>query len=80
MYIGDFNARNSEQWNGDFTNLQGTELAELAAQYNFNQVIDEPTHILPNSASCTDLIFTMETNFVTESGLLPFCFRDVITN
>ena len=36
MYIGDFNARNSEWWNGDSTNLQGTELAELAAQYNLN--------------------------------------------
>ena len=27
MYIGDFNARNSEWWNGDSSNLQGTELA-----------------------------------------------------
>ena len=78
MYIGDFNARNSEWWNGDSTNLQGTELAELAAQYNLNQVIDGPTHILPNSASCIDLIFTTETNFVTEFFLRHF--RDVITN
>ena len=41
MYIGDFNARNSEWWNSDFTNLQqGTKLSELAAQYSLNQVID----------------------------------------
>ena len=38
IYIGDFNARNSEWWNGDSTNLQGTELAELAAQYSLNQL------------------------------------------
>ena len=36
MYIGGINTRNSEWWNGDSTNLQGTELAELAAQYNLN--------------------------------------------
>ena len=74
MYIGDFNARNSEWWNGDSTNLQGTELVELAAQCNLNQVIYGPTHILPNSASCIDLIFTMETNFITDSGVLPSLF------
>ena len=74
MYTGDFNVRNSEWWNGDSTNLQGTELAELVAQYNLDQVIDGPTHILPNSASCIDLIFTMETNFATELRVLPSLF------
>ena len=73
-YIGDFNARNSECRNGDSTNLQGTELAELAAHYSLNQIIDGPTHILPNSAPCIDLIFTAETNFVTASGVLPSLF------
>ena len=68
------NSRNSELWNGGSTNLQGTKLAELAAQYNLKQVIDGPTHILPNPASCIDLIFTMKTNFVTDSGVLPPLF------
>ena len=61
MYIGDFSARIDgmmEWWNGDSTNLQGTDLAQLAAQYSLKQVIDRPTHVLPNSASCIDLIFT----------------------
>ena len=74
IYIRDFNARNSEWCNGDSTNLQGTELTELAAQYNLNQITDGPTHILPNSASCIDLIFTTETNFVTDLGVLPSLF------
>ena len=74
IYIGNFNARNSEWWNGDSTNLQGTELAELAAQYSLNQIIDCPTHILCNSASCIDLIFTTKTNFVADSGVLPSLF------
>ena len=74
IYIGDFNAGNSEWWIGDSTNLQGTELAELTAQYSLNQVINGSTHILLNSASCIDLIFTTETNFVTDSGVLPSLF------
>ena len=72
IYIGDFNARNSEWWNGDSTNLQGSEFAELAAQYSLNQIIDGPTHILPNS--CIDLILTTETNFATDSGVFPSLF------
>ena len=70
IYIGGFNTRNSEWWDGDSTNLQGTELAELATQFSLNQVIHGATHILPNSASCIDLIFTTETN----SGVLPSVF------
>ena len=74
IYIGDFNTRNSERWNGDSTNIQGTELAELAAQYSLNQVNDDLTYILPNSMSCIALIFTTETNFVTDLGVLPSVF------
>ena len=54
--------------------MQGTEHAELAVHYSLNQVINGPTHILPNSASCIDLIFTTETNFVADSGVLPSLF------
>ena len=74
MYNGDFNVRNLEWWNGGSTNLKSTELAELAAQYSLNQIIDGPTHILPNSASCIDLIFTTETSFVNDPGVLPSLF------
>ena len=82
IYIGDFNAENSEWWNGDSTNLQGTDVAELGAQYSLNQIIDGPTNILPNSESCIDLIFTTETNLVTDSGVLsslfPTCHHQLI--
>ena len=74
IYMRNFIARNSEWWNGDSTNRQGTEVAELAAQYSLNQIIDGPTHILPNSASCIDLIFTTKTNFVPDSRVLPSLF------
>ena len=74
MYIIDFNARNTVWWNGDFTNLQGTELAELAAHYSLNQIIDGYIHILSNSASCNDSIFTMEANFNIDLGVLSSLF------
>ena len=35
------------------------------------QVINEPTHILSNSASCIDLIFADKPNLIMESGVLP---------
>ena len=34
-------------------------------------IISDPTHILPNSSSCIDLIFTNQPNLVTESGVYP---------
>ena len=75
MYFGDFNARNSEWWNGSGVEWwQGIVLAELAAQYNLNQVIYGSIHILLNSASYIDLIFTTEANYVTNSGVLPLVF------
>ena len=80
IYIVVFNARNSEWWNGDSTNLQCTELSELAAKYNLNQIIDSPTRILPNSASCIELIFTIDTNLLPSRKFFPRFFRDVFPN
>ena len=35
------------------------------------QVITEPTHILENSSSCIDLIFSYQPNIITYSGVHP---------
>ena len=75
MYIGDFNAKNLEWWNGDSTNLQVTKLAELVAQYNLSLVIDGPTHIFPNSASCVDLIFGNK--FCYQVGSFSFAISEI---
>ena len=79
MYFGNFNPRNSEWWNGSGVEWwQGTELGELAVQFDLNQVIYWPTDILLSSASCIDLIFTMKSNYVTNSCscscVLPLVF------
>ena len=46
------------------------------------QLISEPTHILSNSSSCIDLIFTNQPNLVVDSGthpsLHPNCHHQII--
>ena len=69
--IGDFNARNSNWWPEDTTNSQGIDLEELSSQYGLHQIIDKPTHILSDSASCIDLIFTSSPNCISKSGVFP---------
>ena len=46
-------------------------LKSLSAFYGLSRIISDPTHILPNSSSCIDLIFTNQPNLVSESGAYP---------
>ena len=54
--IGDFNTNSSNWYNKDKTSFEGN-------------IINEPTHILPNSSSCISLIFTSLPNMVIELGI-----------
>ena len=71
LYIGDFNARNSNWWQNDLTNRQGVEIIDLTSQYNLHQGINKPTHIIPKSASCIDLIFTSANDLSVDSVVYP---------
>ena len=62
VFLGDFNARNRNWWGGDIDNIPGLDLDELSSHYGLSQLINSPTHILPNSASCIDLIFISQPN------------------
>ena len=48
-----------------------TQLESITSYYGLHQIIYEPTHILPSSASCIDLIFTNQPNLVINSGVHP---------
>ena len=74
VFLGDFNARNSDWWSGDITNPKEQELNEIASQYDLHQLIDRPTHILQNSSSCIDLIFTSNQANVAEFGFFWIFF------
>ena len=53
VIVGDFNVRSTTWWSDDITTTEGTSNIEALTSYHgFEQVINEPTPILPNSASC----------------------------
>ena len=58
IYIGDFNARNINWWEGNIDNYQGLDLDNIPCYHGLQQMINGPTHILPKSASCIYLLYT----------------------
>ena len=69
VMIGDFNAKSSNWYLNDVTSFEGSQIEFLASQFAMSQVINEPTHILDNSKSCIDLIFTSQPNTRMDSGV-----------
>ena len=71
LMIGDFNAKSSNWPSNDTTTAEGAQLDYLISLYGMKQVITEPTHILENSSSCIDLIFSNQPNLIMDSGVHP---------
>ena len=69
MIIGNFNARPSVWWTKDKTTTERTQLESLTIVHGFQQLISKPTHLLPQSSSCNDLIFTDQPNLIVDSGV-----------
>ena len=70
--IRDFNAKSSNWSSNDTTTAKNAKLDYLTSLYGMKQVKTEPTHILENSSSCIDLIFSNQPNgFITDSGVHP---------
>ena len=62
--IGNFNDKHSNWYNNNKTSFEGNKIENVASELALHQIINEPTHILPNSSSCIDLIFTSQPNMV----------------
>ena len=69
LVTGDFNVRLSSWWKNDLTANGGSQVDAITSSYGLSQLICEPTHILPNSFSCTDLIFINQSNFIMDGGV-----------
>ena len=68
--LGDYNTKLLSQWyKNDKTTTEGSKVANLSSQYGLKQIINQPTHILNNSSSCIDLLFTSQPNLVMKSGV-----------
>ena len=66
VMIGDFNAKSKDWSSIDMTSFEGSELDFLTSQFGLFQIIKEPTHIIDNSRSSIDLIFTSQPNMVID--------------
>ena len=82
IILGDFNARSKSWWPEDVTSHEGTHIESLTTMHGLQQLISDPTHLLPNSSSCIDLIFTDQPNLTVNSGVHPFlhvkCHHQII--
>ena len=58
-------------WTRDKTTIEGTQLECLSSVYGFHQLLSQPTHLLPQTSSCIDLIFTDQPNLIVDSGVHP---------
>ena len=67
--IGDFNAKSKNWYSQDKTSFEDKTNESITSKFGLYQLINEPTHLLGNSPSCTDLIFTSQPNLVVESGV-----------
>ena len=53
------------------TTLKVLAFENLTSPYGLKQLIAGPTHILPTSCSCTDLLFNNKSNMVVDSVVFP---------
>ena len=82
VVLSDFNA-NLRRWHDKDSSIsEGISIENITSHFGLHQVINEPTHILENSSSCFDLIFTSQPNLLAESGtqssLHPNCHHQII--
>ena len=82
LVTGDFNVRSSSWWKNDLTTREGGQVDTITSSYGWSQLIREPTHILPNSSTCIDLILINQNNFIMDSGihasLHPNCYHQTV--
>ena len=69
--LGDFNARSKSWYLDDITTYKGSKIDSLTTTHGLYQLISQPTHLLPTSSTCIDLIFTDQPNLVVNSGAHP---------
>ena len=74
--IVDFNAKSCNWYSHDKTSFEGSTIESINSQFGLYQLINEPTHLLQNSSSFIDLIFTSQPNIVVESGVPPSLYTN----
>ena len=71
IITGDFNCRSTQWWQDDIENNEGKLFEPITSDIGLHQLIAEPTHLMGDSKSCIELIFTDQPNLIIESGVHP---------
>ena len=71
IITGDFNCHSTQWWENDIENSEGRLFESITSDLGLHRLISEPTHLMGNSKSCIDLMFTDQPNLVIESGVHP---------
>ena len=71
IITGDVNCRSSQWWENDIDNEECKIFEPFTSDLGLHQLISEPTHIMGDSKSCIDVIFTNQLNLFLESGIHP---------
>ena len=81
VLLRDFNVKSENWYKHDKTSYERAKIDALTTQFGLQQIIKEPTHILAESSSCIDLIFTSHQNVLMETGvhspLHPNCHHQI---
>ena len=81
VVLGDFNAKSNLWFKGDKTTYEGSKIDVITSTFGLQQTMNEPAHIIGDSSSCIDLIFTSQPDLVMESGvhssLHPNCHHQI---
>ena len=80
VVLGDFSINPNLWFKGDKT-YEGSKIDAITSQFRLQQLIIEPTHLVADSSSCIDLIFTSPPNLVMKSvvhsSLHPNCYDHI---
>ena len=68
VILGDFNSKSSNWYKYNIT-YESWKIDAIMPQFGLKHLIQEPTHILTDSSSNINLIFTSQPNIVMESGV-----------
>ncbi len=71
IFLEDKNCRDSLFWSEDKTITEGRAIKAMFDSLLFDQLIDQPTHIICVSKLCNDHIFTNNNIIISEVGVRP---------
>ena len=67
--IGNFNPKSSNWYDKDKTSFKRNTIEDVTSKLGLDQIINEPTHTLPNSSRYIGLIFKSQPNMIIELGI-----------